>query len=120
MTAASRRWSRLSAGARQVFFAVVATTVVLLSVFAPLLFLPGYVGRLFVELAAAIAAAVAFSAFLALSLSPMLASKILKPAQTGGWVARRVDAGMEALKRSYAASLDALLGRRVAVGGWPL
>ena len=64
-------------GARQVFFAVVATTVVLLSVFAPLLFLPGYVGRLFVELAAAIAAAVAFSAFLALSLSPMLASKIL-------------------------------------------
>ena len=58
-------------GTRQVFFAVVATTVVLLSVFAPLLFLPGYVGRLFVELAAAIAAAVAFSAFLALTLSPM-------------------------------------------------
>ncbi len=104
-------------GARQVFFAVVATTIVLLSVFAPLLFLPGYVGRLFVELAAAIAAAVAFSAFLALSLSPMLASKILKPAQTGGWLARRVDASMDALKRSYAASLDALLGRRVAVGG---
>ena len=49
-------------GARQVFFAVVATTVVLLSVFAPLLFLPGYVGRLFVELAAAIAAAAAVSA----------------------------------------------------------
>ena len=45
-------------GARQVFFAVVATTIVLLSVFAPLLFLPGYVGRLFVELAAAIAARV--------------------------------------------------------------
>ncbi|WP_313105785.1 efflux RND transporter permease subunit, partial [Brevundimonas sp.] len=104
-------------GARQVFFAVVATTVVLLSVFAPLLFLPGYVGRLFVELAAAIAAAVAFSAFLALSLSPMLASKILKPAQTGGWLARRVDRAMEALKHSYANSLNALLGRRAAVGG---
>lgn len=104
-------------GARQVFFAVVATTVVLLSVFAPLLFLPGYVGRLFVELAAAIAAAVAFSAFLALSLSPMLASKILKPAHTGGWVARRVDRAMDALKTSYANSLNALLGRRAAVGG---
>ncbi|WEK59444.1 MAG: efflux RND transporter permease subunit [Candidatus Brevundimonas phytovorans] len=104
-------------GARQVFFAVVATTVVLLSVFAPLLFLPGYVGRLFVELAAAIAAAVAFSAFLALSLSPMLASKILKPAQSGGWVARRVDRAMDALKHSYANSLNALLGRRAAVGG---
>lgn len=104
-------------GARQVFFAVVATTVVLLSVFAPLLFLPGYVGRLFVELAAAIAAAVAFSAFLALSLSPMLASKILKPAHTGSWLARRVDRAMDALKTSYANSLNALLGRRAAVGG---
>lgn len=104
-------------GARQVFFAVVATTVVLLSVFAPLLFLPGYVGRLFVELAAAIAAAVAFSAFLALSLSPMLASKILRPASGSGWVAQRVDRGMEALKNSYRNSLTALLGRRAAVGG---
>ena len=104
-------------GARQVFFAVVATTIVLLSVFAPLLFLPGYVGRLFVELAAAIAAAVAFSAFLALSLSPMLASKILRPASGSGWVAQRVDRGMEALKNSYRNSLTAMLGRRAAVGG---
>ncbi len=104
-------------GTRQVFFAVIATTITLLSVFAPLLFLPGYVGRLFVELAAAIAAAVGFSAFLALSLSPMLASKILKPAGGGGWMARRVDRGMEALKTSYANTLGALLGRRVAIAG---
>ncbi|MFN7620565.1 MAG: efflux RND transporter permease subunit [bacterium] len=104
-------------GARQVFFAVVATTVVLLAVFAPLLFLPGYVGRLFVELAAAIAAAVAFSAFLALTLSPMLASRILRPAQSGGWVARKVDRAMEALRNSYQNSLQAMLGKRVAVAG---
>ncbi|TPW01345.1 MAG: hydrophobic/amphiphilic exporter-1 (mainly G- bacteria), HAE1 family [bacterium] len=104
-------------GARQVFFAVVATTVVLLAVFAPLLFLPGYVGRLFVELAAAIAAAVAFSAFLALTLSPMLASRILRPAKTGGWVARKVDRAMEALRNSYQNSLQALLGKRIAVVG---
>ncbi len=104
-------------GTRQVFFAVVATTIVLLSVFAPLLFLPGYVGRLFVELAAAIAGAVAFSAFLALSLSPMLASKILKPAKTSGWLARNVDRAMDGLRRSYRNSLEALLGRRIAVAG---
>jgi multidrug efflux pump len=104
-------------GARQVFFAVVATTIVLLAVFAPLLFLPGYVGRLFVELAAAIAAAVAFSAFLALTLSPMLASKILRPVKTGGWVARRVDWGMDKLKSSYGNSLQAMLGKRIAVVG---
>ncbi len=102
-------------GARQVFFAVIATTVTLLAVFAPLLFLPGYVGRLFVELAAAIAAAIAFSAFLALSLSPMLASRILRPAAGSGWVARKVDWAMDGLKRSYENSLAALVGNRAAV-----
>jgi multidrug efflux pump len=104
-------------GTRQVFFAVVATTVVLLAVFAPLLFLPGYVGRLFVELAAAIAAAIAFSAFLALTLSPMMASKILRPAKTGGWLSQRVDRAMDALRQSYGNSLSALLGRRASVFG---
>ena len=104
-------------GARQVFFAVVATTVVLLAVFAPLLFLPGYVGRLFVELAATIAAAVAFSAFLAHTLSPMLASRILRPAQSAGWAARKVDRVMDALRNSYQNSLQAMLGKRIAVLG---
>jgi multidrug efflux pump len=104
-------------GARQVFFAVVATTIVLIAVFAPLLFLPGYVGRLFVELAAAIAAAVAFSAFLALTLSPMLASKLLRPAHGGGWLARRIDFAMDKLIGSYRASLGMLVGRRAAAVG---
>lgn len=101
-------------GARQVFFAVVATTIVLIAVFAPLMFLPGYIGKLFVELAVAITAAVAFSALLALSLSPMLASKLLRPAHGEGFIARRVDAGMTKLRNSYHASLDAMLGRRSA------
>lgn len=101
-------------GARQVFFAVVATTIVLISVFAPLMFLPGYIGRLFVELAVAIAAAVAFSALLALSLSPMLASKLLRPAHGEGFIARHVDRAMDNLRNSYHASLDSLLGKRSA------
>jgi multidrug efflux pump len=99
-------------GARQVFFAVIATTIVLVSVFAPLMFLPGFIGRLFVELAVAVAAAVAFSAFLALSLSPMLASKLLRPAKGSGFVAQRVDRAMDRLKHSYHASLDQMLGKR--------
>ncbi|WP_419321187.1 efflux RND transporter permease subunit [Caulobacter sp. ErkDOM-E] len=101
-------------GTRQVFFAVVATTVVLISVFAPLMFLPGYTGRLFVELAVAIAAAVAFSALLAFTLSPMLASKLLRPAGTGGWLARKVDWAMDRLKDSYRHSLEGLLAARAA------
>jgi multidrug efflux pump len=92
----------------------VATTIVLISVFAPLMFMPGYIGRLFVELAVAVAAAVAFSALLALSLSPMLASRLLRPAQGEGFIARHVDSGMHKLRNSYHASLDALLGRRAA------
>ena len=101
-------------GTRQVFFAVVATTIVLISVFAPLMFLPGYIGRLFVELAVAIAAAVAFSALLALSLSPMMASKLLRPAHGEGWLARKVDAGMTRLRTSYHDSLEMLLGWKAA------
>jgi len=104
-------------GTRQVFFAVVATTVVLISVFAPLMFLPGYIGRLFVELAVTIAAAVGFSALLALSLSPMMASKLLKPATTGGWFNRKVDFAMEKLKDSYRHSLESLLAARSATVG---
>ncbi|MFN3514002.1 MAG: efflux RND transporter permease subunit [Phenylobacterium sp.] len=101
-------------GARQVFFAVVATTIVLISVFAPLMFLPGYIGKLFVELAVAIAAAIAFSSLLALSLSPMLASKLLRPSRGGGFMARLVDNAMSRLKASYHATLEAMLGRKEA------
>jgi multidrug efflux pump len=101
-------------GAKQVFFAVVATTIVLIAVFAPLMVLPGYIGRLFVELAVTVAAAVFFSALLALSLSPMLGSKLLRPASNAGFLARIVDKATEAVKRSYAASLEMLLSTRSA------
>ena len=100
-------------GTRQVFFAVVATTIVLIAVFAPLMFLPGYIGRLFVELAVAIAAAVGFSALLALSLSPMMASKLLRPAKSN-WLSSRVDRAMDSLKNSYRHSLEGLLGKSSA------
>jgi multidrug efflux pump len=110
-------------GAQEVFFAVVATTIVLISVFAPLMFLPGYIGRLFVELAVTIAAAVAFSALLALTLSPMLASKLLRTSHDGGWLAKKVTAGISSLRKSYEGSLTMMLGGRFtgwAVGGMVL
>lgn len=66
------------AGARQVGFAVIATSVVLVSVFAPIAFLQGDVGRLFSEFALTMAAAVFFSSLVALTLTPVLASKFLK------------------------------------------
>ena len=55
-------------------------------------------------------------ALLAFTLSPMLASKLLKPAHSGGWLARRVDKAMDKLRDSYRHSLEGLLGRSSA--GW--
>jgi len=66
-------------GTTQVAFAVIATTAVLVAVFLPVGFLQGNTGRLFRELAVALAAAIALSAFVALSLTPMMASRLLKP-----------------------------------------
>jgi multidrug efflux pump len=84
-------------GTRQVGFAVVATSLVLVAVFVPIAFLEGDVGRLFSEFALTMAAAVAFSSIVALSLSPMLASKILKT--PSGGPPRGVAAGTDALFR---------------------
>jgi multidrug efflux pump len=69
-------------GARQVAFAVISTTVVLISVFVPIAFLGGDIGRLFSEFSLTMAAAVVFSSLVALSLSPMLASQILPEKST--------------------------------------
>jgi multidrug efflux pump len=68
-------------GTREIGFAVIATTLTLISVFVPISFLPGDLGRLFREFGFTLAAAVAFSAFVALTLTPMLASRL--PAQFG-------------------------------------
>lgn len=88
-------------GAREVGFAVIATTLVLISVFVPLVFLEGNIGRLFTEFALAIAAAVAFSSFTALTLSPMLGSKILKKRERSTGFGMWVDARFHALEQRY-------------------
>ena len=104
-------------GTRQVGFAVVATTVVLVAVFVPIAFLQGDVGRLFSEFALTMAAAVSFSTFVALTLSPMLASQIL-PAVRGADGRRRfrlsdgVDWAFGELRRGYGALLRFLLRRK--------
>src|SRR5690606_28640358 len=91
-------------GTRQVGFAVIATTAVLVAVFIPVAFMEGNNGRLFRELAVALAGAVAISAFVALSLTPMMCSRLLKPHDKprglSGWTHRqlnRVTAGYRRL-----------------------
>lgn len=96
-------------GAREVGFAVIATTLVLISVFVPLVFLEGNIGRLFTEFALAIAAAVAFSSFTALTLSPMMASKILKKRNRSSGFGNWVDKRFSALEVRYFNSLGKAL-----------
>ncbi|MCZ7614851.1 MAG: efflux RND transporter permease subunit [Ignavibacteriaceae bacterium] len=72
-------------GASEIFFAVVSTTVALASVFMPVIFLQGLTGRLFREFGIVIAGSVIISAFVALTLTPMLSSRILKHRETHNW-----------------------------------
>ncbi|MCC5996972.1 MAG: efflux RND transporter permease subunit [Oceanicaulis sp.] len=96
-------------GGRQVFFAVIATTATLVAVFVPLIFLPGLIGRIFTELAVAIAGAVILSSFVALTLSPMMASKLARPSANARGPARWVDDATVKARKSYLASLEMVL-----------
>jgi len=96
-------------GTRQVGFAVLATTAVLVAVFVPITFMEGDTGRLFSEFAIAIAAAVVFSSFAALTLAPMLASKLLDPQGEASSFTQRMDAKFDSLRERYLALLTRAL-----------
>ncbi len=96
-------------GARQVFFAVIATTATVVAVFVPLIFLPGVIGRIFVELALTIAGAVILSSIVALTLSPMMASKLLQPAKNAKGVAKYTDRVVKRSRASYRRSLELVM-----------
>ena len=95
-------------GARQVGFAVISTTMVVCAVFVPIMFIAGQTGLLFRELAAAMIGAIAFSGFFALSLAPMLCSKLLKHEERKGF-SKRVDRAFKRLEAGYARRLDRTL-----------
>lgn len=105
------------AGTRQVGFAVVATTLVLVSVFVPIAFLQGDVGRLFSEFALTMAAAVSFSSIVALSLSPMLASVLLKKKQGDQSQIPRIDRFYRGIRKLYRRALGSALRRPAIVMG---
>jgi multidrug efflux pump len=105
-------------GTAQVAFAVIATTAVLVAVFLPVGFMEGNSGRLFRELSVALAAAVAISAFVALTLTPMMSSKLVRahtePRGLNKWTQRNLNRISEGYGRQVA-RLVALPGRRLLV-----
>jgi len=102
-------------GTRQVAFAVIATTAVLVAVFAPIAFLQDNIGRIFSELAVTVCAAVIFSSVLALSLAPMMCSKLLRPASQESRGSHFLDRSFERLAAGYEKALKASLGAPVLV-----
>ncbi len=99
-------------GIKEIGFAVVAMTLTLTAVFAPLAFATGRTGRLFIEFALTLAGAVLVSGFVALTLSPMMCSKLLKHEQKHGRIFTMVEGWLTALTNGYARSLAWLLDRR--------
>jgi multidrug efflux pump len=99
-------------GARQVSFAVIATTAVLIAVFTPIMFLSDNVGVIFRELAVAICAAVVFSSVLALSLTPAMSARLLKPVTEVNAFSRRVNRFFDRFENAYRRALGAALRAR--------
>ena len=105
------------AGTREIFMAVISTTITLAVVFLPLLFMGGLSGRLFREFGMTIAGAVIISAVVALTLTPMLSSRLLRAHQGHGWLFRKTEPFFAVLEAGYAAGLKAFLRHRFAAFG---
>ncbi len=102
-------------GSREIAFAVVAMTITLAAVYAPIGFQTGRTGRLFTEFALALAGAVLVSGFVALTLSPMMSSLLLRHTERHGRLYRLIEAGLESLTRGYERTLRFTLTVRPAV-----
>lgn len=110
--------SRLEAaivGAKEIGFAVVAMTLTLTAVYAPLAFATGRTGRLFIEFALSLAGSVLISGFLALTLTPMMCSKLLRHQASHGTLYNLFERGFSALFRGYRRLLTASLSARPLV-----
>ena len=102
-------------GAREISFAVVAMTITLAAVYAPIGFQTGRTGKLFTEFAWTLAGAVLISGFVALTLSPMMCSRLLRHETRHGIVYRTIEGVLDGLTRGYAASLRFALSIKPAV-----
>ncbi|MGH1469602.1 MAG: efflux RND transporter permease subunit [Cellvibrionaceae bacterium] len=101
-------------GARQVGFAVIATTLVLIAVFIPITFMEGQIGRLFSEFAVTMAAAVGFSSLVALTLSPVVCAFLLKP-ESEEAIEKSKDGWFKRFEKKYRATLDVFLKKPLLI-----
>ncbi len=99
-------------GTSEIFFAVISTTITLAAVFLPIMFLQGITGRLFIEFGVVIAGSVIISSFVALTLTPMLSSRLLKQKKKHGRFYEKTEPFFKALELAYKNGLDYFMERR--------
>ena len=100
-------------GAKEIFFAVISTTITLLAVFLPIVFMEGTTGRLFREFSFVVAGSVVISSFAALTFTPMLATKLLVRREEKNWFYRKTEPFFEGMNRIYARGLTFFLKHRI-------
>ena len=99
-------------GAKEIFFAVISTTITLVAVFFPIVFMQGMTGRLFREFSIVISGSVIISSFAALTFTPMLATKLLIKREKQNWFYTKTEPFFEGMNRWYSRSLAAFLRKR--------
>ena len=104
-------------GSKEIFFAVISTTITLVAVFFPIVFMEGTTGRLFREFSIVVTGSVIISSFAALTFTPMLATKLLVRQEKKNWFYRKTEPFFEGLNSSYSKLLNAFLNKRVWAWG---
>jgi multidrug efflux pump len=99
-------------GSAEIFFAIISTTIALAAVFLPVIFLSGLTGRLFREFGVVIAGSVLISAFVALTLTPMLSTKILKRRETHNWFYNKTEPFFVWMNNLYRRHLNSFMKKR--------
>ncbi len=105
-------------GSKEIFFAVISTTITVVAVFFPIVFLEGMTGRLFREFSIVVAGAVLISAFVALTFTPMLATKLLKKRDNPNWFYRKTDPFFVGMTNGYHNLLNKFLKAKIII--WPI
>ena len=104
-------------GSKEIFFAVISTTITLVAVFFPIVFMEGTTGRLFREFSIVVTGSVIISSFAALTFTPMLATKLLVRQEKKNWFYRKTEPFFEGLNSYYSKLLNAFLNKRVWAWG---
>src|SRR5207237_7789148 len=99
-------------GSNEIFFAVIATSITLAIVFLPIIFLEGFVGRLFREFGIVVAGAVLISAFVSLTLTPVLSVKLTRKEHNHSWFYRKTEPFFRGMENGYHTSLQRFMHMR--------